>query len=271
MNASVSYLQLTDRGLLEVAGADRVAFLQGLVSADVTQATPVRALWAALLTPQGKYLFDFFILAEGERLLLDGEVGRLEALRSRLLPYRLRSKVTLTLRPELQVWALSHQLPGAVPDPRHAEMGWRLISAAAPPEAIPGDSTAYERRRFALGVPDGSRDLEIEKALLLENGFDELGGISWTKGCWMGQELTARTKYRALIKRRLLPVELESEAPPPGTPIYADTRAVGEIRSSQGRQALALLRLDALDQPLSTEGGRVTLQPPAWIKLPAQP
>lgn len=279
---------LEDRGLLRIAGPDRVSFLQGLVSNDVTKLSPQRALWTAFLTPQGKYLHDFFLIDDGEAILLEGERARLPDLLRRLKIYRLRSKVELAEAPELRVWALwGEDAPPALGlpaeagaaqgrrfvDPRHPALGVRLIATEPPAGFAPGEREAYERLRIGLGVPDGSRDLEVEKAILLENGFDELGAIDWQKGCWMGQELTARTRYRALIKRRLLPARIEGEAPPPGTPVLQEGHEVGELRSSSGRRALVLLRLEALEgAPLSAAGRTLVAERPDWLKLPeAQP
>jgi folate-binding protein YgfZ len=130
---------------------------------------------------------------------------------------------------------------------------------------------AYDALRLPLGVPDGSRDLQVEKALLLENGFDELNGVDWKKGCYMGQELTARTKYRALIKKRLFPVRIEGALPDPGTPVVRDGEEVGELRSGTGDRALAMLRLDAVrgnGPPLTAGGARLLPETPPWMRLP---
>ena len=118
----------------------------------------------------------------------------------------------------------------------------------------PADFAAWDRRRLALGVPDGSRDLVPEKSLLLESGFDELNGIDWQKGCYVGQELTARTKYRGLVKKRLLPVRLDGPTPEPGALIVRDGQEAGEMRSARDGIGLALLRLDAVaeNRPLSS-------------------
>ena len=117
-------------------------------------------------------------------------------------------------------------------------------------------------------MPHGSRDLVVDKALLLENCFDELNGVDWQKGCYMGQELTARTKYRGLIKRRLFPVKVEGALPAPGTPVERDGREVGEIRSGLGDRALAMLQLDAARAPLSSAGARIVAEVPDWMRLP---
>ena len=226
--------QLPDRAVLALAGADRVAFLQGLVSNDVTEAVAGRAVWAALLTPQGKWLADFFILAAPDRLLLDVDAAQAEDLLRRLARYRLRAAVTLSACPDWAVYA------------------------------------AWDRHRLALGLPDGARDLEADKSVLLEAGFDELHGVSWTKGCYMGQELTARTRYRGLVKRRLVPVAIAGPAPAPGAPILrADTGAeAGTMRSARDGAGLALLRLDALAAPLRCGGATMVAHPPGWMRLP---
>ena len=157
--------------------------------------------------------------------------------------------------------ALSHRtrgLPG---------FAWRILSGE-PLEATatPEDWDLY---RLAAGLPDGSRDIEADRGVLLEAGFDELDGVSWSKGCYMGQELTARTKYRGLVKRRLVPVQVEGALPPPGSPILRDGQDVGTMRSGRGRLGLASLRLDALEQSLRC--GELVLTPrvPEWMRLPA--
>ncbi|MCS6853798.1 MAG: folate-binding protein [Elioraea sp.] len=194
--------ELPARGVVSVCGPDSRVFLQGLVSNDVSQVAPGQpAVWAALLTPQGKWLADFFLIAHGERILLDCERGQASWLVAHLARYRLRARVEIA--DESDRWAVfaawGETAPGglAARDPRLPEAGWRRL---AQPGTVLCDATEadYDRHRLTLGLPDGSRDLESGRTVLLEAGFDELNGISWTKGCWMGQELTARTKYRGL-------------------------------------------------------------------------
>jgi folate-binding protein YgfZ len=266
---------LPDRAVLEISGEDRVAFLQGLISNDVTKARADKALWAALLTPQGKWLADFFVIATPDTLLLDVEAAQLAMLIQRLSRFRLRAKVALRdASAEWRVHAAWGE--GAPPeglaarDPRLPEAGWRVLA----PATLPTNASAedYAAHRIGLGLPDGSKDMEAEKSVLLEGGFDELNGISWTKGCYMGQELTARTRYRGLLKRRLVLVAIEGPAPERGTPILTPEGAeAGEMRSSQGAQGLALLRLEWLDKgALAAGGARLTPQPPPWMKLPEE-
>jgi len=285
-----SFTPLANRGALEVAGADRVAFLQGLVSNDVAKAVAGAPVYAALLTAQGKYLHDFFIIALGDALYLDCERARLADLQRRLALYKLRSKATLADASArftiAAAWGdeaiakLGLGAGAAIPfasgvaygDPRLAALGVRFLIPAGREGEIAAagiaraDAAAYDRHRLALGVPDGSRDLEIEKSILLENGFEELNGIDFGKGCYMGQELTARTKYRALVKKRLVPVSVEGRLPAPGTPVTRNGEEVGELRSGADGVALAILKLDALGGPLSAASAKLTPQPPAWMK-----
>ena len=260
---------LPARGVIELAGIDRVAFLQGLVSNDVDEAAPGRAVWAALLTPQGKYLADFFIFSATDTLLLDCDRAAMPLLLARLPRFRLRAQVTVAARDDFLVYAgWNGALPPgtAAPDPRLPDAGFRLLSTE--PIAVTATEADYDRHRLALGLPDGVRDLEPEKTALLEAGFDELHGISWTKGCYMGQELTARTKYRGLLKRRLVPVMVEGALPAPGTPVLANGAEIGTMRSGVERRGLAVLRIDALGAELRC--GAASLHPdiPAWMTLP---
>ncbi len=292
------YTELPARGVIEVAGEDRVSFLQGLVSNDIAKVTADRAIYAALLTAQGRYLFDFFIVALGDALYLDTEAARLAELQRRLTMYRLRAKVALSDASArfavAAAWgdgagtALGLSGIGAAKsfangvayiDPRLETLGARLLApretgAATLTQAgfATADEAAYDRHRLALGVPDGTRDLGPEKALPMESGFDELNGIDWQKGCYMGQELTARMKHRALVKKRLLPVAIDGAMPAPGTAITIDGKEAGEMHSGRDGHALALLRLDAVDAAangaaLTAEGARVTPQKPDWLKL----
>jgi len=261
---------LPDRGVVELTGEDRVTFLQGLVSNDVAGAAPGCAVWAALLTPQGKWLADFFIFADTGRLLLDCEQEQIPMIMQRLTRFRLRSKVTLRVADEFGVYAAWEGTPAlsaiAAQDPRLPDAGWRLLSTT--PLLTTAEALDWDRHRLGLGLPAGSRDLEAEKTILLEAGFDELHGVSWTKGCYMGQELTARTKYRGLLKRRLVPVSIEGDLPACGAPIMRHGTEVGTMRSGRDHAGLAVLRLDALRDPLACEGARLTPRIPDWMSLP---
>jgi folate-binding protein YgfZ len=225
-----------------------------------------------LLTPQGKWLADFFILSDGDRLLLDCEAAQAAMLAQRLARFRLRARVTVAEAPLLvhAAWdGAPPELPGGIvaPDPRLPEAGWRILSATKLPATA--DAADWDRHRLALGMPDGSRDLEAEKTVLLEAGFDELNGVSWSKGCYMGQELTARTKYRGLVKRRLVPVAVDGPLPLAGTPILREGAEVGTMRSGRDQRGLAVLRMEAL-QDSGLICGDAVLRPivPGWMRLP---
>jgi folate-binding protein YgfZ len=293
--ANASFVLLEHRGVLAVSGPDRRAFLQGLVSNDVDKVGPTAAHYAALLTAQGKYLHDFIMVEAGESIWLDAEASRLSDLKRRLSIYRLRAKASLEERPDLSVAAvfgegaaadlgLSSE-PGdarrfgsgiAFVDPRLAALGARAILPRETARTMlikaglaEAGFDAYDRLRLLLGIPDGSRDLVLEKSILLESGFDELNGVDWQKGCYIGQELTARTKYRGLIKKRLVPVRIDGPAPAPGTVVTADGREVGEMRSSRDELGLALLRIESVVGGKKLAAGKTSLVPikPDWMRL----
>ncbi len=262
---------LSARGVIAVEGDDRFAFLQGLVSNDIDAVRPGHAVWAALLTPQGKWLADFFVFADGPALLLDCEQAQIPMLIQRLSRYRLRMKATLRALPERVVhvaWPAVPEVPGVVaPDPRLANFAWRIIAN----ETLAATATAddWDRYRLTAGLPDGSKDMEADRSVLLEAGFDELAGVSWSKGCYMGQELTARTKYRGLVKRRLIPVRITGPLPPVGAPIIKRGIEVGTMRSGRDDIGLASIRIDALTDVLQCDGATLVPGVPAWMRLPA--
>jgi len=282
MSAS-HFALLPHRSVIAVGGPDRAEFLQGLISNDTAKVGPGRAIWAALLTPQGRFLNDMFVVEdESGMFLIETERERAAALAKKLKMYTLRSKVTVEDRPVGMEVAVvfgpdaEQVLPvagaTAFVDPRLPELGVRVLAPAGQAAALlklpEAPLAEYEALRLRLGVPDGSRDLIVEKGLLLESGFDELHGVDWQKGCYMGQELTARTKYRGLIKRRLFPVKVEGPLPPSGTPVQRDGREVGEIRSGQGDRAIAMLQLEAASGALVAENSRILPERPAWMKIP---
>ena len=307
---------LPGRGFIQVRGAEAAPFLQGLISNDVSKVTADRAIYAALLTAQGKFLHDFFITADGDGFLLDCEAERRADLFTRLKRFRLRSKVDLADVTEqwtiaaawgdgaLEALGLNRE-PGAAvalgggglayADPRHRSLGARLLMSAAdgggampagfeaghvrgdkhtvPPagfEAAGFDE--YESLRLSLGIPSGPAELPVERAFLLESGFDELNGIDWQKGCYVGQEVTARTKYRGLLRRRLAPVTIDGAPAEGETRIMADGRDVGELRAHAGGRGLALIKLETIasGQPLTCGGAAVTAHVPDWWRLPEQ-
>src|SRR5947209_493411 len=290
--ADANFVLLEDLGMLAVSGPGRRPFLQGLVSNDVDKVSPTAARYAALLTAQGKYLHDFMMAEADESIWLDAEAARLGDLKRRLSMYRLRAKVSLDERSDLAVAAMFGaditailglpSEPGAarpfgsgvvLVDPRLASLGARAIlprerarTELADADIAETGFDSYDRLRLSLGIPDGSRDLLLEKSILLESGFDELNGVDWQKGCYIGQELTARTKYRGLVKRRLMPVRIEGPPPVPGTIVTLDGREVGDMRSSRDGLGLALLRIEPVREGRKLAAGGAGLVPvrPAW-------
>ena len=269
---------LPDRAVVAVSGPDRVSFLQGLVSNDVAALRDGEALWAALLTPQGKYVTDFLMLTDGARILLDVARDDAPGLATKLSRFRLRADVSVeaTTLAVHAVWN-GEEWPAssgaiAARDGRLAAAGHRLL-LPAPLADAPDDASDYDRHRLLLGLPDGSRDLEPGRSVLLEGGFDELGGVSWTKGCYMGQELTARTRYRGLLKRRLVPVGSVSAGtlPTAGTILLDEAgREAGTMRSSRDGFGIALLRLERIGETLRTaDGAAVRARVPDWMRLAA--
>jgi folate-binding protein YgfZ len=289
------YAILEDRAVLAVAGEDARSFLQGLISNDIEKATESRGIYAALLTPQGKLLFDFLIVGQGGRLLFDAEAARRADLMKRLTFYKLRSKATIADENGLAVitafgtgalgrLGLRNEAGAAVPfadgvamsDPRLAALGARLlvpldrVSALESAGFARTEPAEYDRWRLSHGVPDGSRDLEVEKSFLLECNFEELNGVDFTKGCYVGQELTARTKYRGVVRKRLMRVDIDGPLPAPGTPILLDGAEAGEMRSGRDHVGLALIRLEhwekarAACMPLEASGAKVTPVKPDW-------
>ncbi|OUT52342.1 MAG: hypothetical protein CBB68_03035 [Rhodospirillaceae bacterium TMED8] len=292
--SNLFYCELQDRGVLQITGQDARDFLQGLISNDIQSVSSNRAIYSALLTPQGKYLFDFFITEYGGALLLETEKMKISSLIKRLKIYKLRAEVEL--KDVTNKWSLFafwgegisdlcglSEAPGsatniiggvAFVDPRLPNAGIRILQPIGTNivSKISSHSTAtdpsnYDRMRLALGLPYDSRDLIAEKSTLIESGFDELHGIDWNKGCYMGQELTARTKYRGLVKKRLVPVDIFGPLPEPGSLIFTrDGRSVGEMRSGRDNRALALVRIEYLDGSESLQSGKAKIIPikPDW-------
>ena len=274
-------VKLNGRGVLAVSGEDRANFLQGLVSNDVHLISETFSIYAALLTPQGKFFCDFFMSNGQSEFLLECDSKLLPGLEKKLRMHKLRSKINIEdVSDQFDVFAgfgsSIHSATGLtgdsghtikvsnglmMVDPRLAAMGIRMILTKNVPPNIGDlkecDSNDYELLRITLGVPDGVQDMQFQKTILLEAGFDELNGINWKKGCYMGQELTARTKYRGLIKRRLISVSVDGTLPEPGTLIMFGEKEAGEIRSGVGNAAMALMRLNILEE-WSRLGGELT-------------
>lgn len=292
---------LPNRGVLKISGKDRAAFLQGLITNDVDKITPQQGIYAALLSPQGKFQYDLFIVAfqdaSGQDIwLMDCDRDRADLLLKRLSLYKLRSEVFIEnvsdqfavsalFGPQaLTLLDLPSQLGGTKPieggcffvDPRLIDLGVRIILLADKTNRLfeSRDITMtsfedYELHRLKLGVPDGNQDVLVDRGILLECGFDELNALDWNKGCYMGQELTARTRYRGLVRKRLIPVRIQGETPTFQSPILQESLEVGEMRSAQKDWGIAMIRLEALRKPLPFSCGNATVTPhiPSWMCL----
>lgn len=280
--------RLPHRGVLLLTGDDRVTFLNGLVSNDVSPTAEGAAVWTAFLTPQGKVIADLFVVpghsTDGTAcLFLETDADRLDDLRSRLGRFRLRAKVALSVT-DLAV-AVTDAAPvtqtsvTAFSDPRHPQGGTRLIGPAdALPPGSAADTLLWQRHRLRLGLPEGSTDLAPEQGFALEYGFDDLKGVDFRKGCFIGQETTARMKWKHLTRKRLLPVHLDGPSPAAGTPVLDNGGIeVGTLRSAVedgqgGTLALALLKLAAVRAGSALTAGGIPLSVtlPEWVKLPPE-
>ncbi len=248
------FVTLPDRAALRVSGPAAHGFLQNLISNDMDLLHTKPQIYAHLLTAQGKFLFDFIITRNADNdYTLDAEGGaRAEELLKKLTLYRLRSQVELTLENDKAVYVSFNT--SQTPDPRHPQLGHRsFIKPELPEEPF----TVWDTQRLQQGVPDGSRDMEIEKSTLIESRIDVFHGISFTKGCYIGQEITARMHNRGLAKKHLIAVKANGAAlPAPGTDILNQTgHLIGEMRSSCGAIGMALLKDEALE---SLENGPLT-------------
>ena len=273
---------LENRAVIALAGAEAHDFLQGLITNDIEACREGRAIYAALLTPQGKILFDFFVVLHGEnRWLIDCAGSRASDLIKRLTLYRLRAKVDIASRPDLAAAALWNG-GGTIaaqgdailfPDPRLRELGFRGVGTRTVLEEATRNMPAgdYDAHRLKLGVPD-SHDLPSDQVFALDAGFEELMGVSFKKGCYVGQEVTARMKHRASARKRFLIADIPGEIPF-GAPLEAGGREVGTLASGKDAHALALVRLDRLEDaegkqaPITAAGQQVTLRKPDWMKL----
>lgn len=244
---------LTHRGVIKITGQDKADFLQGIITNDVRLIDQDKAIYSCFLTPQGKYLADFFIVAKGDDWLLDVDHSLLDDLIRRMSMYKLRSKVTLDdVSQEYKViayWDHASQIPDGVTkfkDPRTPDIGWRAI---VPSQSIViKDEDDYNLWRLQKGVPD-TGDFIRERSMMLECNMDLLNALSWDKGCYMGQELTARTHYRALIKKRLIPLRFsEPVALPFDAEIRHEEKAIGTLRSSHNGYGLGLINLEAIKE-----------------------
>jgi folate-binding protein YgfZ len=272
MAESLTYYRLPSRALVAIGGSDWRSFLQGLVTQDVETLAVGEARFAGLLTPQGRLLYDLFVVGREDGAWLDVEAVHRDALVQRLAMYRLRAKVEIAVDDTPVSALFPARLGGGgawVGDPRLPDLGLRGYGATVPEGATVAEEAAYERRRLELGLP-GPADWGSEKTYPIEANFDLLAGIDFKKGCFVGQETTSRMKRRGQIKSRMLPIVFEGAAPAPGTEVLAGDLRAGEVLSGGDGRAIALLRLDrAQGASLTVEGRTVRVERPAWFAAAA--
>ncbi len=260
--AATSGLAAADRAVLRVGGAGARAFLQGLVTNDVAS-LDAGAVYAALLSPQGKYLFDFILLADGDEVLVDVKADRAAALAQRLAVYRLRAPVTIAAAGREIAVGLGPTPPGAFADPRHPALGWRACvadAAAFVASMAPLDPARLSALRVAHAAPESGVELIPDDSYILEMGFERLNGVDFRKGCYVGQEVTARMKHKTDLRKGLAQVEIEGPPPPPGTTIVADGKVAGTLYSAADGRALAYLRFDRAGGEMRAGAARVRLR-----------
>jgi folate-binding protein YgfZ len=257
---------LEDRGVVRVSGADAAVFLQGLLTNDVERLLPSEARYAALLTPQGKILFDMIVVrvVDGEEpaYLIDCTAAQAADLAKRLGFYKLRAKVAIADesadRAVVAFWG-DEPAPAndglLYADPRNPRLGWRAILSRRDAVAVGSEHVnEYEGLRIAVGAPKGGLDFAYGDAFPHDANFDLLHGVDFDKGCYVGQEVVSRMKHRGTARKRVARVKLSGLSPAPGTPVMDGELAVGALGSSSGREALALLRLDRAEE--ATAAGR---------------
>ena len=242
-------MRLADRGVLKVGGPEAGAFLQGLVTSDVLALKPGEARYAALLSPQGKILFDFLVFCGADGFYyLDVLLAQAADLVKRLGFYRLRARVEIAdVSAELGVAAFARDpaLATGYRDPRHEGLGWRAILPLA---GLAGEDSAWEARRIALGVPKGGTDFVYGDTFPHEANLDLLHGVDFKKGCYIGQEVVSRVEHRGLARKRIVRLRFAGAAPAMGAAVVAGDLALGVMGSSAGGMGLAMLRVDRVAQ-----------------------
>lgn len=263
------------RALIAVSGPDARSFLDNLLTQNLAGLDQAGVLYGALLTPQGKVLADAFIWARDGGVVLDADPARAEALLTRLRMYKLRADVEIAdvSNGALRVLVSDAPFDGARPDPRLAALGWRGLGESA---AAAGDG-AFAALCLQHGVPDLARDAAADEVFALEALLEELNGVDFHKGCFVGQENVSRMKRRATTRKKFCPVSFDGPALDYATPIFAGEAELGAIRGGGDGRAMALLRLDraqaaiAKGDALVAAGREIQLDPPAWLLLPGTP
>lgn len=239
------FVTIPNRGLIHLEGSNSLDFLQGLISQNLLDLHEKRIKYGCLLNAQGKFLHDFFIHHGNGFILLDCEGGeRAEDLFNRLNKYRLRRNIKISFEKSVPLYGIFNCEIGLA-DPRHYRMGYR--SFEKPEDMIEEGFIEWDKERIMLGVPDGSRDMMIEGSTLLECNLDKFNAIDWNKGCYVGQEVTARMHYRNLGKKHIQTLRFSSPPPAPFSELKINDIVIGQMRSSSGNIGLALIKNEALE------------------------
>lgn len=229
---------MSERAVLELTGGDMRKFLQDLVTNDLG-GLDRGLVYAALLTPQGKYLFDFFLVPAGGAILIDVAADRAEALAQRLAMYRLRADVQITVRDRQVTRGTGPAPDGAFADPRHPALGWRGY------EGQPGGAAEWDAIRVEYCIPETGIELIPDQSYILECGFDRLNGVDFRKGCYVGQEVTARMRHKTALRKGLRGVGVEGAAPR-GTEITSGGKPAGTLYTQANGRGIAYLRFDRI-------------------------
>lgn len=262
------------RTLLEVSGLDARAFLQNILTQNLDRLDDERVAYSALLSPQGKVITDMFVWAWRDGgVLLDVPPARAASLLARLNMYRLRSRVIISELDD-RVGVVASLEPGSWPDPRRRDGGFGTRNLLEN-ETMPSyDDDLYDQWRLEFGAPDLARDAATEEVFAGEALLDELNGVDFQKGCFVGQENVSRMKRRATTRKKFCPIVFEGEAIAFGTPVIAGAADIGSVRTGNTGRAIALLRLDramdavAAGTALTAAGREIRLDPPPWLILP---
>ncbi len=238
------------RQILRLSGTDTRSFLQGLVTNDI-EGIETGLVYAAILTPQGKYMADFFLKSDGETVLLDVDAAQAGMLVQRLSMYKLRADVQIEVTALHLHRGIGSAPEGALPDPRHPALGWRAY------QDIPqtDDTTDWPHLYVTNMIPNSGTELTPD-SFILEMGFERLNGVDFRKGCYVGQEVTARMKHKTELRKGLAMVSVTGDAPA-GTPITTDGKPVGTLLTRSGEQALAYLRYDRATGAMGAGGATV--------------
>ncbi len=251
MTQTPYFTTLKNRGKITISGTDKTSFLQNLISNDINLLETQSCIYSCILTPQGKFLYDFFITKFDGKFIIDCEGGvRATTLAKLLNMYKLRSDISIETIKNIGIYAVIGNDKYGYKDPRHNDIGYR--SYIKPTNIEGKDFSTWDYLRISLCIPDGSRDMIVQKSTLLECNIDKLSGISFDKGCYIGQELTARMHYRGLAKKHLYSVTAAdlglNKLPAFGESITRDDKIIGEMRSSCDDIGIALLKDAAINK-----------------------